>query len=203
MTITLNTDGTYDVTLTPTQWDEACRHSVRVRAGSVMRERHGIEGFGGHDSLKRLESNVCGFEAELAVSVLLTHLGYHAPWNKLERAAKNDADVGDNVQVRWARHGGLVYRRGDPIEHVYVLVWGAGPTYTVLGWLPGHDAADMPMRALARGKPAAHVADTDTLSRDWTALPVARAATEDDHAEQVTSAAPHDGGSGARLEATG
>jgi hypothetical protein len=164
------------VKLTPAQCQEACAHAVAVRCKAVLMQRHGVEGYHNGDNHKRFESNACGFEAELAVSVGLRAIGFDAPWVKLMRAAGADPDCGENVQVRWTRHrdGGLAVSDSDP-QHVYVLVTGRKGEYELRGWATYAQAMRAPLTTFGRpGARATHLVPRERLCTDWAALPVKR-----------------------------
>ena len=83
--------------------------------------------------------------AELAVALLLglPWTGEHWLWSPGDRVPP--PDVGDAVEVKWTaneRAARLRFHPGrDEEERFYFLVTGRTPTYDVVGWLRGRDAA--------------------------------------------------------------
>ena len=51
----------------------------------------------------------------------------------------NAPDIGSNTEVRYSEHGPLKVRPGDPRQANYILVTGAAPFLTMVGYLPGNE----------------------------------------------------------------
>jgi hypothetical protein len=84
------------------------------------------EGFGRH---------ILGACAERAFAKFM---GY--PWSP-DINGFHDADVGRVYQVRYRtkRDWDLVIRPGDNPEHIYILIVGDIPTFTLVGWVRGFE----------------------------------------------------------------
>jgi hypothetical protein len=76
-------------------------------------------------------------EAFAAECVAAKYLDHPLPeWNN--RNYKIVADVGRNIEVKWARwdHSPLIIQQWDRDDDVAVLVCGQSPTYYLMGWIP-------------------------------------------------------------------
>lgn len=95
-----------------------------------MRNAHDFEGWGWSEHVE-------GAGGELAV-----HLHFGLPWDGRMDSHKAEPDVKElNAEVRTRRlewHE-LIVRRDDPLDRVFIHVWGSMPVYHIGGWLPGSE----------------------------------------------------------------
>lgn len=89
----------------------------------------------------RLSVNIRGFGAELAAARVT---GLELDWSYLAssyRRSEKRPDLGLRTEVRNAKSadGRLWASRYDHIENVFLLVTGSMPTFTVRGWIEGHE----------------------------------------------------------------
>lgn len=85
----------------------------------------------------RLYNDVQGAASELGVARWLG-----VPWSRSVNTFHDDADVGEDVDVRSTEHrkGALILRDNDPPYRWFVLVTGVPPVLTLRGYMWGADA---------------------------------------------------------------
>ena len=94
-------------------------------------------------------NHVCAALAELAVAKALGLYWADRPLPDV------DGDIAAYF-VRWTRHehGGLILRREDKAERVYVLACGAPPAFRLPGWiLAAEGQSERYLEALGHGRP--------------------------------------------------
>ena len=67
-------------------------------------------------------------------------------------------DIGSNIQVRTRSRDDyqLIVRNKDADDEIFILVRGKGVTYTVVGWVYGHEAKQEKYLKNHGGRPAAY-----------------------------------------------
>jgi hypothetical protein len=133
------------------------RHAESVKAG--RRPGHGLK-----DSANRVDLNINGAAAEVAVAKLLG-VPFECRINNF-----HGADLGENIQVRWRSREDwdLIIRRDDNPNHRYVLVVGQPPNeLVVVGWIWGRDAAKRGALQTYGNRPAAYFVPQDQLESFW------------------------------------
>lgn len=102
----------------------------------VMRQINRLRGTHGDGSGPRSDRD-WGIQVETAVAELAVAKALNLFWSGPLGITIHD--VGGCVHVRPDSDdtGYLVVRKGDPDDHVFVLVTGACPSYTVVGWAFG------------------------------------------------------------------
>jgi hypothetical protein len=125
-------------------WYLAGQRSIRsLMRGS--RDNHGLA-----DPVRAQAIHIYGVWGEMAVAKALGV--YFEPTVDTFKVA----DVGQDVQVRWAEKDEhrLILREADDPAHAYVLVTGYGPTFEVRGWMDGATAKrDTYRTELGNGRP--------------------------------------------------
>lgn len=144
-----------NVILKPYEYAMALDVARRRMCSSIMNSSKNNHGFVGHG----WEENMEGACAELAAAKVL-----NVYWDGSNETYK-EPDIGDFVQVRWAKpHGySLIVRNADPSEHAYVLVTGSCPDYVVHGYLYGEDAKQDKWIKSPNGRPAAFFVPNENL----------------------------------------
>jgi len=136
------------VTLTPRQLRMGANHAVERKVESLCGE------FRNHDR-KTTEfawrDEIEGTLAEMAVAEALK-----LPWT----GARNwdaPADVGDNIQVRWAADSTrcLIIRPGDSDTDNFFLVTGELGVYQIHGWVSGAEGKNPDFMKAPNGRPPA------------------------------------------------
>lgn len=114
------------------------------------------EGFGGNACM---ETDIDGAAAELAF----------CRWMGIPWAAKvntfHEPDVDPNFQIRSTRwpSGRLIFRPNDPPDHLYVLLLGSMPKFTVQGFIPGAKCRQIEWIKSVNGHPPAWWVPQDSL----------------------------------------
>jgi hypothetical protein len=125
------------VTLTWQEVVQASTVGLRRRIASMQQsfgERNGVARKG---AAERWYYNIVGACGELAVAKAV-----NAYWPSAINQAKDEADVGHDIQVRCLAepHYDLIVRKDDPDYFRYVLCVGEPPTLTLVGWVWGFEA---------------------------------------------------------------
>lgn len=104
------------------------------------------------------ESDPWGTDIESAASEMAVAKALGLYWIPYARRPQEiPADVGDDVQVRRRKKIGynLLLHPRDPDEHIYVLVYGQIPTFTLEGWTRGATGKARPLSdPFNTGRPA-------------------------------------------------
>lgn len=121
------------VTLSPDELTMGAALATSRVIDAIKLNRENNHGFTGPGWLENIE----GYLSELAVAKAL-QVYYSAGEGK----GFKGADVGDTIQVRWAKesHYRLIVREADSSAYTYVLVTGNAPTYNIRGFISGSNA---------------------------------------------------------------
>lgn len=125
--------GAITVRLTEVEWETACAVGTKRNRDSIRDGRKVAHGIDLADRWRSHIEGACG-ECALAKALGIFWLGSVDSFKR--------ADLGGRLQCRTSsrRDGDLVIRGDDNEEHLYFLVCGEAPVFTVVGWLIGRDA---------------------------------------------------------------
>jgi hypothetical protein len=122
-----------NITLTELEIEMSGMVGLKRNLLAVMR---GYKGKHGVDESKNWDLNIEGACAEFAVAKAINRY-----WEPTNGTFKSGADIGKNIQVRRRSKAGhdLIIRRDDNPEHIFFLITGSVPNFTVQGWIKGQN----------------------------------------------------------------